>query len=147
MDMGDADYIYAMSRVIIPIAVEFDPDLVIISSGFDAAEGDPIGGYHLTPNAYGYLTHMMKMLANGNLVVVMEGGYNLDSIAKSALAVAKVLVGEVPGRPKPPCLSQEPSKISTQSFKPNQSIGSACVMAIMLSILNNPKKQRSSQRS
>lgn len=77
-DMGDADYIYAMTRVIMPISIEFDPDLVLISSGFDAAEGDPIGGYHLTPNAYGYLTHMMKTLANGNLVVVMEGGYNLD---------------------------------------------------------------------
>lgn len=98
--MGDADYVYAMNRVILPIAIEYDPDLVIISSGFDAAEGDPIGGYHLTPNAYGYLTHMMKVLANGNLVVVMEGGYNLDSIAKSALAVTKVLIGEIPGRLK-----------------------------------------------
>lgn len=98
--MGDGDYIYAMNKVIMPIAIEYDPDLVIISSGFDAAEGDPIGGCHLSPNAYGYLTHMMKVLANGNLVVVMEGGYNLDSIAKSALAVTKVLVGEVPGRPQ-----------------------------------------------
>lgn len=97
--MGDADYIYAMNRVIMLIAMEYDPDLVIISSGFDAAEGDFIGQCHLSPNAYGYLTHMMKVLANGNLVVVMEGGYNLDSIAKSAVAVTKVLVGEVPGRP------------------------------------------------
>ncbi|KAF5093338.1 hypothetical protein D0Z03_002465 [Geotrichum reessii] len=93
--MGDGDYIYAMNKVIMPIAIEYDPDLVIISSGFDAAEGDPIGGCHLSPNAYGYLTHMMKVLANGNLVVVMEGGYNLDSIAKSALAVTKVLIGEI----------------------------------------------------
>lgn len=97
--MGDADYIYAMNRVIMLIAMEYDPDLVIISSGFDAAEGDFIGGCHLSPNAYGYLTHMMKVLANGNLVVVMEGGYNLDAIANSALAVTKVLVGEIPGRP------------------------------------------------
>lgn len=97
--MGDADYIYAMNRVIMLIAIEYDPDLVIISSGFDAADGDSIGGCHLSPNAYGYLTHMMKVLANGNLVVVMEGGYNLDAIANSALAVTKVLVGEVPGRP------------------------------------------------
>lgn len=110
--MGDADYIYAMNRVILPIAIEFDPDLVIISSGFDAAEGDPIGGYHLTPNAYGYLTHMMKVLANGNLVVVMEGGYNLDSIAKSALAVTKVLVGEIPGRP----LTKTPQHTSVQDI-------------------------------
>lgn len=109
-ELGDADYIYAMNRVIMQIAIEYDPDLVIISSGFDAAEGDPIGGCHLSPNAYGYLTHMMKVLANGNLVVVMEGGYNLDSIAKSALAVAKVLVGEVPGRP----LTQVPQLAAVQ---------------------------------
>lgn len=110
--MGDADYIYAMNRVILPICIEYDPDLVIISSGFDAAEGDFIGQCHLSPNAYGYLTHMMKVLANGNLAVVMEGGYNLDSIAKSAVAVTKVLVGEVPGRP----LTKVPQNTTTQDI-------------------------------
>lgn len=112
--MGDADYIYAMNRVIMLIAIEYDPDLVIISSGFDAADGDFIGGCHLSPNAYGYLTHMMKVLANGNLVVVMEGGYNLDSIAKSALAVTKVLVGEVPGRPRTKVPQQDAVQVIAQ---------------------------------
>lgn len=95
--MGDADYIYAFNQVVMPICYEFDPDLVIISSGFDAADGDMIGQCHVTPGAYGHMTHMLKSLAKGNLVVVLEGGYNLDSIAVSALAVAKVLVGEPPG--------------------------------------------------
>lgn len=94
--MGDADYIYAFNQVIMPICNEFDPDLVIISSGFDAADGDMIGQCHVTPGAYGHMTHLLKSLAKGNLVVVLEGGYNLDSIAVSALAVAKVLVGEPP---------------------------------------------------
>jgi histone deacetylase 6 len=94
--MGDADYIYAFNQVVMPICYEFDPDLVIISSGFDAADGDMIGQCHVTPGAYGHMTHMLKSLAKGNLVVVLEGGYNLDSIAVSALAVAKVLVGEPP---------------------------------------------------
>lgn len=42
--MGDADYIYAFQQVVMPIATEFDPDLVIIAAGFDAAKGDMLGG-------------------------------------------------------------------------------------------------------
>lgn len=98
--MGDGDYIYAFREVIMPVCYEFDPDLVIISSGFDAADGDMIGQCHVSPAGYAHMTHMLKSLANGNLVVVLEGGYNLDSIAVSALAVAKVLVGEPPGQLK-----------------------------------------------
>lgn len=94
--MGDADYMYAFTRLVIPVITEFDPDLVIVSSGFDAADGDIIGGCHVTPAGYGYMTHQLKALAKGKLAVVLEGGYNLDSISKSALAVAKVLVGEPP---------------------------------------------------
>ncbi|KAH3670322.1 hypothetical protein WICMUC_004891 [Wickerhamomyces mucosus] len=94
--MGDADYMYAFRKVVMPICYEFDPDLVIISSGFDAAHGDMIGQCHVSPGCYGHMTHLLKSLAKGNLVVVLEGGYNLDSIAISALAVAKVLIGEPP---------------------------------------------------
>lgn len=92
----DADYLYAFQRVIIPIISEFDPDLVIVSSGFDAADGDLIGQCHLSAAGYGHMTHMLKSIARGKLTVVLEGGYNLDSISTSALAVAKVLVGEPP---------------------------------------------------
>lgn len=94
--MGDADYLYAFRQVVVPICQEFNPDLVIISSGFDAAHGDVIGGCHVSPAGYGHMAHMLKALAKGNLCVVLEGGYNLDSIAKSALAVSKVLLGEPP---------------------------------------------------
>lgn len=46
---GDAEYIAAFQHVLMPVAVSYDPDLVIISAGFDAAEGDPLGGCSLTP--------------------------------------------------------------------------------------------------
>lgn len=98
--MGDGDYIYAFEQVVMPIALEFDPDLVIISAGFDAAEGDVMGGCLVTPNGYGYMTHMLKSLAKGHLAVVLEGGYNLSAISKSALAVTKVLIGDPPGMPR-----------------------------------------------
>ncbi|KAK4688388.1 histone deacetylase 6, partial [Tremellales sp. Uapishka_1] len=93
---GDADYIYAFQKIVMPIAYEFDPDLVIISAGFDAAEGDKLGGCHVTPAAYGHMTHMLCALAGGKVVVALEGGYNLNAISDSALAVAHVLLGETP---------------------------------------------------
>lgn len=94
--VGDPDYVYAFRKVVIPIISEFDPDLVIVSAGFDAADGDLIGQCHVTPAGYGQLTHMLKAIARGKLTVILEGGYNLDSISKSALGVAKVLIGEPP---------------------------------------------------
>lgn len=94
--MTDADYVYAFNRVIVPVIGEFDPDLIIVLLGFDAADGDIIGGCHVTPTGYGAMTHMLKGLARGKIAVILEGGYNLESIAKLALGVAKVLVGEPP---------------------------------------------------
>lgn len=94
--MDDGDYLYAFNKVIMPVCHEFNPDLVIISAGFDAADGDVIGGCHVSPAGYGHMTYLLKSLLKGRLCSVMEGGYNLDSIAKSALAVAKVLIGESP---------------------------------------------------
>lgn len=94
--MGDADYLYAFNKVVIPAINEFNPDLVIVSAGFDAADGDLIGGCHVTPAGYGCMTHMLKGIAKGKLAVILEGGYNLDATSLSALAVAKVLVGEPP---------------------------------------------------
>lgn len=96
--MGDADYIYAFQQVVMPIATEFDPDLVIIAAGFDAAKGDMLGGCEVTPAGYAHMTHMLMSLANGRVAVCLEGGYNLDSIARSAIAVGRTLVGEPPER-------------------------------------------------
>jgi histone deacetylase 6 len=96
--MGDADYIYAFQQVVMPIATEFDPDLVIIAAGFDAAEGDMLGGCKVTPAGYAHMTHMLMSLAGGKLAVCLEGGYNLDSIARSATAVTRTLMGQPPDR-------------------------------------------------
>ncbi|MCJ1315814.1 Histone deacetylase hda1 [Xylographa vitiligo] len=96
--MGDADYLFAFQHVIMPVAFDFNPDLVIIAAGFDAAVGDQLGGCFVTPACYGHMTHMLMSLADGKLVVCLEGGYNLRSISKSALAVTKTLMGEPPER-------------------------------------------------
>ncbi|KAF2471383.1 uncharacterized protein BDR25DRAFT_26767 [Lindgomyces ingoldianus] len=96
--MGDAEYMYAFQQVVMPVATEFDPDLVLVSAGFDAAEGDVLGGCHVTPACYGHMTHMLMSLAEGKIAVCLEGGYNLRSIARSALAVTRTLMLQPPDR-------------------------------------------------
>ena len=48
-NMGDAEYVAAFQQVLMPIATQFNPELVLISAGFDAADGDPLGGCSITP--------------------------------------------------------------------------------------------------
>ncbi|KAJ5992086.1 histone deacetylase [Penicillium sp. IBT 35674x] len=96
--MGDGDYMHAFQQVVMPIAREFDPDLVIVAAGFDAAAGDILGGCFVTPACYAQMTHMLMSLARGKIAVCLEGGYNLESIAKSALSVTKTLMGDPPER-------------------------------------------------
>ncbi|EPQ28822.1 uncharacterized protein PFL1_03625 [Pseudozyma flocculosa PF-1] len=98
--MGDGDYLHAFDQVVMPIAREFGPDFVIISAGFDAAEGDSIGLNLVTPVGYALMTHALASLAEGRLAVILEGGYNPDAIAQSALEVTKIILREPPPRPK-----------------------------------------------
>ena len=93
---GDAEYAAAFDRVLLPIARRFEPDLVLVSAGFDAAEGDPLGSMRLSPAGYATMTERLRKLADGKLVLALEGGYNLDAIARSAEACLRVLLDEDP---------------------------------------------------
>ncbi|XP_050237030.1 histone deacetylase 15 isoform X2 [Mercurialis annua] len=92
--VGDNDYIFAFQHIVLPIAAEFAPDFTIISAGFDAARGDPLGRCDVTPAGYAKMTDMLYTICSGKLLVILEGGYNLRSISSSATAVIKVLLGE-----------------------------------------------------
>jgi len=94
--MGDADYLYAFQQLVMPIAYEFAPDMVIVSAGYDAAAEDPLGHYKVSPAGYAHMTHMLSVLANGKLLLALEGGYNVEAITKSAHACVEVLVGDEP---------------------------------------------------
>ncbi|XP_077370269.1 protein deacetylase HDAC6 isoform X2 [Festucalex cinctus] len=94
--MGDAEYLAAFHHVVMPIATEFNPSLVLVSAGFDAARGDPLGGYHVTPEGYAHLTHMLMSLACGRVLLILEGGYNLTSISDSMAMCTSVLLGDPP---------------------------------------------------
>jgi len=91
---GDAEYISTFERVLRPIAADFDPDLVIVSAGFDCAEGDHLGGCRVSPAGFHKMTEMVKGLAGGRLVLALEGGYNLESMSKSMAACVRALLGD-----------------------------------------------------
>lgn len=56
-------------------------------AGFDAAEGDPLGGMAVTADCYGWMTReLMKVQRDARVVMALEGGYNLTSISKAAVA-------------------------------------------------------------
>ncbi len=95
-EMGDAEYLYAFHKVVLPIAYEFNPDFIIVSCGFDAAEGDPIGDYHLSPECFGHMTYALMALAQGRIMLSLEGGYSLDALPLCAEMCMKALIGEPP---------------------------------------------------
>lgn len=67
--LGDAEYLAAFRTVVMPIAREFAPDVVLVSAGFDAAIGHPapLGGYVVSPACYGHLTRELMQLADGKV--------------------------------------------------------------------------------
>uniref|UniRef100_A0A4W5PS62 histone deacetylase n=1 Tax=Hucho hucho TaxID=62062 RepID=A0A4W5PS62_9TELE len=93
--MGDAEYLAAFRSVVMPIANEFAPDVVLVSSGFDAVEGHPppLGGYTLTSKCFGYLTRQLMALAEGRVVLALEGGHDLMAICDASEACVSALLG------------------------------------------------------
>lgn len=88
---GDRYYRQIFRDLAIPIGKEFQPDLIIVSAGFDAARGDPLGNCDLTPQGYHRLIKMLESVSP-NIAMVLEGGYNLSAISKSAAACVKALL-------------------------------------------------------
>uniref|UniRef100_UPI003AB09223 histone deacetylase 7-like n=1 Tax=Centroberyx gerrardi TaxID=166262 RepID=UPI003AB09223 len=94
--MGDAEYLAAFRAVVMPIAHEFSPDVVLVSAGFDAVEGhaSPLGGYRVTAKCFGFLTRQLMSLAGGRVVLALEGGHDLTAICDASEACVSALLGK-----------------------------------------------------
>ncbi|KAK3267097.1 hypothetical protein CYMTET_24320 [Cymbomonas tetramitiformis] len=92
-EICDEDYVYAFEQLVMPIATRFDPQLVLVSAGFDAVAGDPLGGCNVTAQGFAYMTHQLMSLAGGRIVLCLEGGYNLTATAEAMGACVEVLQG------------------------------------------------------
>merc|ERR1712228_988394 len=76
---GDSEYLLIWKDLLLPICREFKPEIVLISAGFDACIGDPLGRMLITPPCYGLLTRLLLNECS-NIDIVLEGGYNLDTM-------------------------------------------------------------------
>ncbi|KAJ1366098.1 hypothetical protein KIN20_026691 [Parelaphostrongylus tenuis] len=91
--MGDSEYLAIFQLIVHPVINDFKPDIMFVSCGFDAALGDPEGEMRLTPAGYATLTHQL-MTWRVPLVMILEGGYFMDSIAAGFEWVAKAMLGD-----------------------------------------------------
>ncbi|MBM2809601.1 MAG: putative deacetylase [Chloroflexi bacterium] len=111
---GDETFESATDRLLAPSLRRFNPDLVIISVGFDAHWADPLAQMRMSLNGYAAVLKRIGELAEelcaGRLVVVLEGGYDLKVIAGGVLAAAELLDGREPASDPvgPPPVGSEP---------------------------------------
>ena len=94
---GDGDYIAIFERILRPVALEFNPDIILVSAGFDTYAEDPLGGMNVTPEGFAGLTRSVMETAasccDGKLVITLEGGYHIKGQKDSVKAVLKDLAG------------------------------------------------------
>lgn len=95
---GGPEILGAFQNRLLVAAKEFKPDFILISAGFDSRIGDPLGLFRLTDNDFGELTRMLTDLAadccGNRLVSVLEGGYNLEGLARASEVHLRELSGE-----------------------------------------------------
>lgn len=89
---NDFDYVYVFNKLLVPVALQFKPDIIFVSAGQDGHINDPLGGMEITSAGFGKLASIVKKIAGstcGRTVLVLEGGYNLEALAESVFEIVK----------------------------------------------------------
>lgn len=93
---GEREYLDAFEVTLAGSAADFAPDFLLVSAGFDAHALDPLGSLNLTETGYRELTEFVANIARdhsgGRLISALEGGYNLDALARSVESHLSALV-------------------------------------------------------
>jgi acetoin utilization deacetylase AcuC-like enzyme len=90
---GDRGYLEAWKRIVEPIAMDYKPEMIMLSAGYDAHQHDPLGQQRISTKGYAELSQRLLNLAHENdakLVSFLEGGYNVKSLSESAVATMSV---------------------------------------------------------
>jgi acetoin utilization deacetylase AcuC-like enzyme len=95
---GDASFKALYEEIVWPAAERFQPQLILVSAGFDSHWTDPIAGMRLSLTGYAHLTRELIKMANqycsGKIVFAMEGGYNLEALSHGVRNIGYALLGE-----------------------------------------------------
>lgn len=95
---GDESYARIFEAVIWPLARRFQPEMMLISAGFDAHWRDPLASMGLSLAGYDRITRMLiamaQELCDGKIVFVTEGGYDLDALGYGVANIARALLGD-----------------------------------------------------
>ncbi len=106
VESDDIDWIAGITSIILPIAEQYDPQMVIISAGFDGLKGDPYGRLALSRDAFEMagqaLRDVLSRKARSRIVVLLEGGYKLPDIGNGLISLLRGLTDR--GRPVPSSL-------------------------------------------
>ena len=90
-------YVAIFKRILVPIALEFIPELILVSAGFDIYMDDPLGGMRVSPAGFAALTRSVMDIADrccgGKVVLTLEGGYSLKGLRDSVKAVLEEMSG------------------------------------------------------
>lgn len=93
---GSGEFRAAVERQILPSIQAFGPDIILVSAGFDAHRRDPLAEMNLVEDDYYWVTAELQRLADrlchGRVVSALEGGYDLEALAKSAAAHVRALM-------------------------------------------------------
>jgi len=99
---GDREYAHAFDAAFTPALERFDPDLLLVSAGFDAHARDPISRMRVSTEGYGLLAQRCRTLTDdldAGLGFVLEGGYGLECLAESVSMLQEVFMGREPIEP------------------------------------------------
>ncbi|MCD6288600.1 MAG: histone deacetylase, partial [Candidatus Hydrogenedentes bacterium] len=90
------EFVGAVSDTIVPAVREFAPEFLLVSAGFDAHESDMLSSQHVSTRGYADITKLLMDCArdccHGRLVSVLEGGYNLSSLADAVEAHVRTMI-------------------------------------------------------
>lgn len=95
---GDISFAALYEQIVWPSALRFQPELIIVSAGFDAHWADPLAGLRLSLAGYDHLTRelirMAEQICGGKIIFALEGGYHLDALSHGVANIAYALLGE-----------------------------------------------------
>ena len=99
---GDAEFLHVVEDLLRPAIEQYDPDVFVVSAGFDAHRHDPISRMRVSTEGYALLTDRIRSLAadvGAGLAFVLEGGYGLDTLSEGVAIVHETFDGRPPIEP------------------------------------------------